>query len=95
MLKDYEGMFIVKPDLSQTESQDVIKGIEEVITSNKGVIKDNLAWGKRQLTYKMGKYKEGLYQLIHFQTDSSSIMTLKRAYGLNENILRILITDML
>lgn len=90
-MRDYEGMFIIRPDLDQTESQNLTKGIEEVITSSKGAIQNSSIWGKRQLAYKIGKYKEGIYQLIHFQTEPSEITKLKRAYRLNENILRVLI----
>jgi small subunit ribosomal protein S6 len=79
-MKDYEGMFIIKPDLDQTKSQNLSKDIEKVITSNKGVVKNSSIWGKRQLAYKIGKYKEGIYQLIHFQTEPTEITKLKRGY---------------
>ena len=90
-MKDYEGMFVIRPDLEQAQSEDVTKNIEQAITSNKGTIKESLAWGKRHLSYKLGKYQEGLYQLIHFQIGSSNVKEIKKAYRLNENILRVLI----
>ncbi|MEA3328833.1 MAG: 30S ribosomal protein S6 [Candidatus Omnitrophota bacterium] len=90
-MEDYEGMFIVRPDLDQVQSENAAKNIEEAITSNKGTIKENLAWGKRQLSYKISKYREGLYRLVHFQIDPSNVKKIRRVYGLNENILKMLI----
>ena len=91
-MKNYEVMFIVRPDLNQEELDKTIKTIEEIVTSNKGKINDSLNWGKRQLSYKIGRYTEGAYQLVHFQIEPTAIKRLKEGYRLNENIVRLLIT---
>ena len=91
-MKNYEGMFIVRPDLNQEELDKIVKTIEKIITSNKGKINDSLNWGKRQLSYKIGRYAEGVYQLVHFQIESTAIKRLKEGYRLNEDIIRVLIT---
>ncbi len=41
-MKNYEAMFIVRPDLNQEELDKTVKAIEEIITSNKGKINDSL-----------------------------------------------------
>jgi len=91
-MKNYEGMFIVRPDLNQEELDKIVKTIEKIITSNKGKINDSLNWGKRQLSYKIGRYTEGMYQLLHFQIEPTAIKRLKEGYRLNEDIVRVLIT---
>ncbi len=45
-MKNYEAMFIVRPDLNQEELDKIVKTIEEIITSNKGKINDSLIGGK-------------------------------------------------
>ena len=91
-MKNYEAMFIVRPDLNQEELDKTVKAIEEIVTSNKGKINDSLNWGKRQLSYKIGNYTEGTYQLVHFQIEPTAIKRLKEGYRLNEDIVRVLIT---
>lgn len=91
-MRDYEGMFIIRPDLSQEESNKVVAAIEEAITQDKGKLKDSSSWGKRQLAYEIGGYTEGYYQLTHFQLDPAMIAKLEGACKLNEYILRTLIT---
>jgi len=92
MMKNYEAMFIVRPDLNQEELDKTVKAIEEIVTSNKGKINDSLNWGKRQLSYKIGSHAEGAYQLVHFQIEPTAIKRLKEGYRLNEDIVRVLIT---
>ena len=91
-MKDYEGMFIVRPDLDQQEADQVASWIEEVVSKFGGKIKDSSSWGKRQLAYEMGGHREGNYRLISFEIETGLISKLKRDYGLNENILKYLIT---
>ena len=91
-MKNYEAMFIVRPDLNQQELDKVVKAIEKIVTSNKGKINDSLNWGKRQLSYKIGRHTEGVYQLVHFQIEPAAIKKLKEGYRLNEDIIRVLIT---
>jgi len=91
-MKDYEGMFIIRPDLSQQEADKVASGIEELILKFEGKIKDSSIWGKRQLAYEVGGHREGSYRLIRFEIGSDQIDKLKGNYGHNENILKYLIT---
>ena len=91
-MKNYEAMFIVRPDLNQEELDKIVKTIEKIITSNKGKINDSLNWGKRQLSYKIDRHTEGVYQLVHFQIEPTVVKRLKEGYRLNEDIVRLLIT---
>ena len=89
-MKDYEGMFIIRPDLSQEETDKAASGIEGVILKFDGKIKDSSTWGKRQFTYEIGGHREGSYRLIRFEIDPGRIGKVEKDYGLNENILKYL-----
>ena len=47
------------------------------------------------MSYKIGKYTEGVYQLVHFQIEPTAIKRLKEGYRLNEDMVRLLITKLL
>lgn len=90
-MKDYEGMFVIRPDLNQEETDKVVQAIEGIISENKGELKDSSAWGKRALAHEMKGYTEGYYRLVHFRIDPGMVAKLERAYKLNESMLKYLI----
>ena len=59
-----------------------------MITKNGGKVTTSEDWGKRRLAYRIKGCKEGTYQRIEFEIEPKSIPTLKRAFKLNENIVR-------
>jgi len=86
-------MFIVKPDLSEEEAKGVYAAIKDVIAKNGGTVASADVWSeRRRLTFTLKKQQEGVYYLVKFSAPSEAVAKLKYAYGLNEYILRVLIT---
>lgn len=92
MMKKYEGMFIIKPDMNKEQLETTVKFIEDTITTNDGKVEKCQQWAKRRLAYSIKRYLEGEYYICDFEAEPKSISTLNAAYRLNDNILRILIT---
>jgi len=92
-MKSYEGMFIFKPDLDKEGLDKALNQVREIFEKHKGSQAQVKEWGKQNLAYQIKKYKEGFYYLISFHIDPGAIGKLKRAYSLNESILRVLITE--
>jgi len=93
MNRKYEGMFILKPDLTEAERKTVFTQIGEVISKNKGEVSEGAVWSeKRKLCFPIKKQQEGLYYLVDFSAPTPAIKDIRGAYNLNENILRALIT---
>lgn len=90
-MKNYEGMLIIRPDLAEKALQGVTAQIADTITKNGGQMENSQVWGRRQLTYPINKFTEGLFYLIHFKAEPGAISKVKKEYTLNENILRVLI----
>ena len=91
-MKRYEGMFIVKPDMSKDDLDKTVSSIQDIIAKNGGKVDNFQKWARRQLAYSVKKYREGEYYLVDFQAEPKSIITMENAYRLNESILRTLIT---
>ncbi|MFH0941262.1 MAG: 30S ribosomal protein S6 [Candidatus Omnitrophota bacterium] len=97
-MKKYEAMFIIKPDLKDEEKTSVMKSIKEQISKHQGTVTQDQLWAeRRKLAYDIfpigggTRFKEGMYYLVHFDSDPLTIATLKTNYSLNEHILRFLI----
>ncbi len=92
-MKNYEVMFILKPDLSADEKKNLFNQLSDVIVKNDGNVSNAAIWlEKRKLYFIIKKHKEGLYYLMNFTIKPETITKLKHIYALNENILRLLIT---
>lgn len=92
-MNKYEGMFILKPDLTEEERKVIFAHIAEAITKNNGQVAEAAVWAeKKKLCFPIKKQQEGLYYLVNFSAPPASIKDVKQAYTLNENILRVLIT---
>jgi small subunit ribosomal protein S6 len=91
-VKRYEGMFIVKPDMSKDDLDKAVSSIQDVIAKNGGKVDNCQKWARRQLAYGIKKHREGEYYLVDFQAEPKSVITMESAYRLNESILRTLIT---
>lgn len=91
-MKNYEGMFIIKPDLNKENVQKVLEAIREPILKEGGSIETSQEWGKHRLGYRVKKYEEGCYYLFHFKIDPQHTSRLKKIYMLNEDILKSMIT---
>ena len=92
-MNKYEAMFIVKPDLSEDDKKSLFNQISEVVSKNNGKVTNAAVWAeKRKLFFPLKRYREGLYYLMNFMLPSEAVAEINRAYKLNENILRVLIT---
>ncbi len=93
MMRNYEGVFIISPDLSQEASKGVVTQIQELVSKNGGRVDGIQEWGRKRLAYKINRKHEGQYVLFNFQLDSSQTKKLEQALKLNDNLLRFLIVN--
>lgn len=91
-MKKYEIMFIVKPDLEETNIKAVADSMKELLVSKKANIVEETVMGQRELAYEIKKYKTGYYFLFIVETeDNEAIKEFDRVALINENIIRHLI----
>jgi len=90
-MNKYEAMFIVKPDLSEADRNNLFQQINEVAFKHKGSVTQGALWAeKKKLFFPIKKYVEGVYYLLSFTANPLAIKDMSHAYKLNENILRVL-----
>ncbi len=92
-MRNYEGVFIINPDLSTDASKGVVSQLQELVSKNGGRVDGMQEWGKRRLAYKIGKKQEGNYVILNFQLDSKQTKKLEQSLRLNDNLLRYLLVN--
>ncbi len=91
-MRSYELMFIVHPEQDESEFNEVVEKVKGWITDSGGQV-DNLdLWGKRRLAYPIQKQVEGQYVLMNTQLDPTFCSDLEHNLGLQEPIMRFLLT---
>lgn len=90
-LRQYETMFILKPEFDKEQAQEVVNRFVEIIQNNGGAIEKVSDWGRRRLAYEVKKYREGIYALINFQSEAAVAAELERNFKISEDVIRYLI----
>jgi small subunit ribosomal protein S6 len=90
-LRDYEVLYIVRPDLDDEKVQDVVKRVNTLIARSGGAADQTSLWGKRKLAYEVKHQKEGAYVLQDFKIEPNRVPELESALKITEEVLRHLI----
>lgn len=93
-MKQYEAMFILKPDLDKTSVDKILGQIQDLVSKHNGVIAETKEMGKNRLAYPLKKYKEGIYYLASFSIIPDAIDAIKKNLVLNESILRMMVVEL-
>jgi small subunit ribosomal protein S6 len=90
-LRTYEALYIIRPDLTDEETQAVAQEVENLITSNVGFIVRSEVWGKKRLAYEVKHFNEGVYVLLRFQAEADFPKTLEQYFRISEKVIRNLV----
>ncbi|MFC1709465.1 30S ribosomal protein S6 [Candidatus Omnitrophota bacterium] len=95
----YETMFILRPDMNETEKTGMFKQIEDTFNKFNAKINSADIWSEKRKLYfditlkgKAIKFREGLFYLVDFDSPAAEIKNITAAFSLNENILRFMIS---
>ena len=88
-MRNYEGVFIISPDLQTEAIKGVITQVQELVSKNGGRVDAVQEWGKKRLAYKIKKKQDGHYFVLNFQLDSNNTKKLEQILRLNDQLLRL------
>lgn len=86
----YEGMYILRPTLSEEARKKALDKITAGISDRGGEIHKIHDKGRRKLSPEIRGSREGYYFLIYFTSPTDKMSELWREYHLNEDLLRFM-----
>jgi len=86
----YETTFIVNPDVSQDNTQNITNQLVERVEKAGGRVIKREYWGARMMAYSINKRKRGHYMFLVTDGDGAAIAALEDAIRLDERIVRFL-----
>src|SRR6267142_4061790 len=89
MNRTYELMFIVRPDMVDDDLNKLISTLAASVTSAHGTMKSEV-WGKRRLSYRVGKFNDGIFVLLILEGEGAMVHELERRLRVTEPVIKFL-----
>ncbi|MGL5652457.1 MAG: 30S ribosomal protein S6 [Paraclostridium sp.] len=89
-MKNYELVFVVKPNADEETKAAVLNKVKEVIATE-GEVTTVDTWGTKKLAYPIAKFTEGYYVLVNFKSGVEVPKEIDRNLKINENVIRHMI----
>ena len=92
-MREYELVFIIEPDMEETEIEEIVSNVQGWITEGGGTVDKTDLWGKRTLAYPIRKQSEGHYVLMDVSLAPTFGQELERNMRFYEPVMRYLLTS--
>jgi small subunit ribosomal protein S6 len=89
MNRNYELMFIVRPDMVDEDLNKLISTLESSVSSAGGTTKTEV-WGKRRLAYRVGRFNDGIFVLMLIDGVGAVVHELERRLRVTEPVIKFL-----
>jgi small subunit ribosomal protein S6 len=90
MIRKYEVMFIVRPDIADEEVEKLISTFQSNVTAAGGKVLNAERMGKRRLAYSVRGFGEGNYVLVVVEGAGEVIHELERRLRVSEPVIKFL-----
>jgi small subunit ribosomal protein S6 len=91
MVRDYELMYIARPDLDEEGLQAAVDSVDQLITGLGGTVVRSTSWGRRRLAYEVDHLRDGHYMLLNLRVDGGRVAEIERALTIHETVFRHLL----
>ena len=91
ILRSYQSVLIVKPDLDEAQVDQVLEKITEFLAKYNGSFLKVEKWGKKRLAYRVKKSRFGYYINLYHTCESSKISSLELDLKLYDLVLKFLV----
>jgi len=94
VLRKYELMFILQPELLESSVEKKLKEIEKFIEENHGKVDMRDLLGKKKLAYRIAKHDEGIYVVYNLTLPTSLNAELDEYMRIEKEVIRFLLTSL-
>jgi len=87
-MRHYEIIYIINPNESDDEFNEIVEKFNTLIVNQKGIIIKTQKWGKQRLAYTVKKFNNGFYVLVDFCANPGVTTELERNLNLDDRIIK-------
>jgi small subunit ribosomal protein S6 len=81
-------MFISAPATAEDDLSKLTSQIDQVVSGRGGKITKVDNWGRRKLAYRISKFDEGIYTLLHLEGSGNEIAEVERRLRVTDFVIR-------
>ena len=90
-MRNYKGMYIIKPDLTEDKIKVVVEEINKIFTDNGSEILSVNEWGLKDMAYEIQDYRKGYYVVFTASATPVAVEEYNRIANIREDIIRHII----
>jgi small subunit ribosomal protein S6 len=91
MVRDYELMCIVRPDVDDDGLRAAGDSVKALIEGQGGEVRKVTSWGKRRLAYEVKHLRDGHYVIAELRLDGAKVAEVERALRIHDAVFRHLL----
>ena len=89
--RQYELVYIVKPDASDQEVADLHTQVEQIVQRFHATLDKTENWGRRKLAYEIGHHREGNYVVETISGSGDVMKEIDRRLRVTDQVIRHLV----
>lgn len=86
--REYETIYILKPNIDKDKADDVANRVAEAIKSNSGKVVEAELWGSRRLAYPINRHHRGTYVYVKYLSRGEAVAEIERQLRLVDSVIR-------
>ncbi len=87
-MKEYIGMYIVRPTLEESAIKAIITEIAELFAAKGSKVLEVNEWGIKELAYEIDDFKKGYYVKFKVEATAEAVDEFDRVCNIKEDIIR-------
>ena len=88
MVRDYELVMLVSPQVADPDVPKVVDKVKEFVTSHGGQVASVNPWGRRRLAYHIADFEEASYVQANFNLEPKHVAELEGNLRITEDVIR-------
>lgn len=86
--RQYETIYLMKPDVSKDAAAKVAQRVEDVFQREGAKLLTVETWGRRQLSFSVGRYKRAVYVFLKYVGGSTVVAELERTFRMIDDVIK-------
>ncbi len=87
-MRRYETIFILRPDLGESQTKQSLKRVEDIVANGGGELIETDEWGIRELAYRIKRERRGYYIRLDYVAPGPVMNEVERNLKLMDESLR-------
>jgi small subunit ribosomal protein S6 len=86
--REYETIYVLRPDVARESADRVAGRMQEVVGRENGTLTLVENWGRRELAYRVGRWRRGVYVYLKYVGGGSLVSEIERNLRMLDDVIK-------